>query len=93
MNSTQNIFNKITNADTAIRVDENINHNIFLGKDEKNRLIIFAVSSMEPFNIASSNLIEVQTGMRSDGQWVLSFILINQEYSDMFCHFCFFSFT
>lgn len=88
MNSTQNIFNKITNADTAIRVDENINHNIFLGKDEKNRLIIFAVSSMEPFNIASSNLIEVQTGMRSDGQWVLSFILINQEYSDMFCHFC-----
>lgn len=40
MNSTQNIFNKITNADTAIRVDENINHNIFLGKDEKNRLII-----------------------------------------------------
>lgn len=88
MNSAQNIFNKITNTDTAIRVDENINHNIFLGKDERNRLIIFAFSNMEPINIVSSNLIEVQTSVRSDGQWVLSFILINQEYSDMFCHFC-----
>ncbi len=88
MDRAQNIFNKITNTDAAIRVDENINHNIFLGKDEKNRLIIFAVSNMVPLNITSSNLIEVQTGLRSDGQWVLSFILINQDYSDMFCHFC-----
>lgn len=88
MDRAQNIFNKITNTDAAIRVDENINHNIFLGKDEKNRLIIFAVSNMVPLNITSSNLIEVQTGLRSDRQWVLSFILINQDYSDMFCHFC-----
>lgn len=88
MDNAQKIFNKITNTDAVIRVDENINHNIFLGKDEKNRLIIFAVSNMEPLNISSSNLIEVQTGLRSDKQWVLSFILINQDYSDMFCHFC-----
>lgn len=88
MYNAQNIFNKITNTDTAIRVDENINHNIFLGKDEKNRLIMFAISNLEPSNITSSNFIEIQTGLRSDGKWVLSFILTNSNYSDLFCHFC-----
>lgn len=88
MDNSADIFNKINNGSSAIRVHENINHNIFLGKDEKNRLIMFAISDLEPSNITSSNFIEIQTGLRSDGKWVLSFILTNSNYSDLFCHFC-----
>lgn len=36
MDNSADIFNKINNGSSAIRVHENINHNIFLGKDEKN---------------------------------------------------------
>ena len=60
MNSAQSIFDKIHDNAASIRYDENIPQDIFLGRDENNRLLMFAVSNIEPVNIISSNIIEVQ---------------------------------
>lgn len=88
MNSSQSIFNKIHDNAASIRYDENIPQDIFLGRDENNRLLMFAVSNIEPVNIVSSNLIEVQKGLRKDKLWTLSFILKDTAYTDLFCYFC-----
>lgn len=88
MINSLDIFNTIKFKDECVRVNESIDYDIFLGREENFRLIMFVLSNKKPSKIISSNLIEVQISIRNDGKWVLSFILKDEKYIDIFCHFC-----
>ena len=82
------IFNKIDGKDESMRIDPSIPLDIFLGRDEFARLLIFIISKNKPVKVTSSNLIEVEIGQREDKTWALSFILKDEQYADIFFHFC-----
>lgn len=85
---TKNIFDLTIGINSFRRVDEQHPLDIYLGKDVSARTAMLLVSKSVPMQIYSSHLIGISIGKREDGAWALSFSLLDNQYQDMFFHFC-----
>lgn len=85
---TKETFEFVQGIDSFRRVDENHPLDIYLGKDSSARTSMLLISKASPIQIYSSHLIGVSIGKRADGACALSFSLLDDQYQDMFFHFC-----
>lgn len=82
------MFDVAQGIDSFRRVDEEHPLDIYLGKDASARTSMLLISKSVPMQIYSSHLIGITIGKRTDGAWALSFSLLDNQYQDMFFHFC-----
>lgn len=82
------MFDVAQGIDSFRRVDEEHPLDIYLGKDASARTSMLLISKSVPMQIYSSHLIGITIGKRNDGAWALSFSLLDNQYQDMFFHFC-----
>ncbi len=81
-------FDIAQGIDSFRRVDEHHPLDIYLGKDSSARVSMLLISKVIPMQIYSSHIIGVSIGKRADGTYALSFSLLDNQYEDMFFHFC-----
>lgn len=84
----KDMFAVTQGIDSFRRVDEDHPLDIYLGRDTSARTSMLLISKSVPMQIYSSHLIGISTGKRVDGAWALSFCLLDNQYQDMFFHFC-----
>lgn len=82
------VFSETAGIDSFTRVDDSHILDLYLGKDQMSRNTLLLIACDEPTEIYSSQIITTQIGLRTDGEWALSFSLINEKFEDLFCHFC-----
>lgn len=82
------MFDVAQGIDSFRRVDKEHPLDIYLGKDASARTSMLLISKSVPMQIYSSHLIGITIGKRTDGAWALSFSLLDNQYQDMFFHFC-----
>ncbi len=85
---TKETFELAQGIDSFRRVDESHPLDIYLGKDSSARTSMLLISKVEPMQIYSSHIIGITIGKRADGAWALSFSLLDNQFQDMFFHFC-----
>ena len=89
MNAIVNeLFDIAQGIDSFRRVNEEHPLDIYLGKDASARSSMLLISKSEPMQIYSSRIIGISIGKRADSTWALSFSLLDNQYQDMFFHFC-----
>lgn len=68
----------------------NVEHilDLYTGYDEYGRKTLLLIAENTPLKMNSSNIIEVQIGLRQDTKWAISFILKDIAYLEMFECFC-----
>lgn len=81
-------FSQFKSADCFNRVDDNHILDLYIGLDNMYRYTLFLVSETKPEKIFSSQLINVQVGIRRDNKWGISFSLVDNQSEDIFFHFC-----
>lgn len=84
----KDMFAVTQGIDSFRRVDEDHPLDIYLGRDTSARTSMLLISKSVPMQIYSSHLIGISIGKRVDGAWALSFCLLDNQYQDMFFHFC-----
>ncbi len=82
------IFAISQEIDSFRRVDEDHPLDIYLGRDASARISMLLISKSVPMQIYSSHLIGISIGKRVDGACALSFSLLDNQYQDIFFHFC-----
>ena len=85
---SKKMFDVTQGIDSFRRVDEEHPLDIYLGKDASARTSMLLISKSIPMQIYSSHLIGIDIGKRTDGSWALSFSILDNQYQDMFFHFC-----
>lgn len=85
---TKETFELAQGIDSFRRVDESHPLDIYLGKDFSARTSMLLISKVEPMQIYSSHIIGITIGKRADGAWALSFSLLDNQFQDIFFHFC-----
>ena len=85
---SKKMFDVTQGIDSFRRVDEEHPLDIYLGKDASARTSLLLISKSVPMQIYSSHLFGIAIGKRTDGSWALSFSLLDNQYQDMFFHFC-----
>lgn len=70
------------------RVDDSHILDLYIGKDSFSQDTLLLISDTEPVNIFSAQIIQVNILKRNDGKWSLSFSLLDNNFEDLFCHFC-----
>jgi hypothetical protein len=78
----------ITGTDTFQRVDENHVLDLYIGRDSMSRCTLFLIADIEPMPIFSARIINVSVGLRHDNKWGILFSLVDNNFEDLFCHFC-----
>lgn len=86
--SLSNRFVDVSTADSFVRVDSNHKHNIYVGKNIKMQKTIVVIGEAESFLVKSTNSIDVNLNQRSDGNYALSFTLLDSYYESIFLKFC-----
>ena len=81
------IFSQGFQSGAFIRVGENRELSLFVGKDEKGNYAFDFRGSYLPVKIAQSDVITVQQG-KSGENYILRFSLSNNELLEYFCTFC-----
>lgn len=61
----------------------------YIGRDTNARYSLFCITKTEPTAVSSSKMMSVYIGQRRDGNYGITFSLNNNEYLDLFLHFCF----
>lgn len=82
------LFDSAQKGDFFTRIDSTHPIDIHIGRNDNYMYTMFIVSSYKPITLESSKIIDVFTGIRQDDNWGISFILIDNEYIEIFCHFC-----
>ena len=75
-------------VDTFSRVDSSHLLDIYIGIDQDAKKTLFILSDSEPPIVEPTKFINVRMGKRKDGRWGLSFTIADNQYVDMFLHFC-----
>lgn len=60
----------------------------YIGRDSSARYSLFCITETEPQMVASSHMIYVYVGRRKAGNYGITFSLLENEYLDLFLHFC-----
>lgn len=60
----------------------------YIGLDGRNRYSLFAITKNQPKSISSTKLMSVFVGERKDGNYGVTFSLIEKRNVDLFVHFC-----
>ena len=88
MADIKTIFGAINHLDTYQRVNSTHLLDLYVGIDDTARWTLLLISEYPPMKVASSRMILVKSGRRSDKKWSLSFSLVDDSYRDMFVLFC-----
>lgn len=88
INKLKEIINSINFSESFKRIDERHPLQLYIGRDEKNRITLLNISNDEPCKLNSTKMIEVFIGKRQDNKWATSFSLFDNEYEDQFLNFC-----
>ena len=88
MADIKTIFGAINHLDTYQRVNSTHLLELYVGNDDTARWTLLLISEYPPMKVASSRMILVKSGRRSDKKWSLSFSLVDDSYRDMFVLFC-----
>ena len=88
MADIKTIFGAINHLDTYQRVNSTHLLDLYVGNDDTARWTLLLISEYPPMKVASSRMILVKSGRRSDKKWSLSFSLVDDSYRDMFVLFC-----
>ena len=88
MAGIKTIFSTINHLDTYQRVNSTHLLDLYVGIDDTARWTLLLISEYPPMKVASSRMILVKSGRRSDKKWSLSFSLVDDSYRDMFVLFC-----
>lgn len=88
MADIKTIFGAINHLDTYQRVNSTHLLDLYVGNDDTARWTLLLISEYPPIKVASSRMILVKSGRRSDKKWSLSFSLVDDSYRDMFVLFC-----
>ncbi len=81
-------FEAIGGLDSFKRVNATHPLDLYIGRDHVARYTLLLISPAEPERLFSSQIIEVRAGYRTDNLWALSFSLADENFMDLFCHFC-----
>ena len=60
----------------------------YIGLDGRNRYSLFVITKTQPKNISSTKLMSVFVGERKDGNYGITFSLLEKRNLDLFTHFC-----
>lgn len=60
----------------------------YVGLDGRNRYSLFAITKTQPKNISETKLMSVFVGERRDGNYGITFSLLEKRNLDLFAHFC-----
>ena len=74
--------------DSFSRVDEVHPLDIYAGYDSMSRQTLLFITSLRPGDIKSSKIISASFGKRHDGKFSVSFSLMDNNFEDIFNHFC-----
>ena len=74
---------------TYQRVDSEHILDIFIGKENNSLKHLLLVSENEPIKIKSCKVLEIEKGIREDGQWATKIMLLNKEEDSVFISLCF----
>lgn len=86
-NKLLEIFSQGFQSGAFIRIGENPNISLYIGKDDKGNYAFDFRGVYMPVKIAPSDVIIVQQGKSGDG-YILRFSLANSELLEYFCTFC-----
>lgn len=82
-------WNSLTyNANAFVRIDASHPLDWYIGYENINQKVLLLVTEYESETLPSSKSIQVSSGKRIDGNWVLSFKLIRSEQEDVFIRLC-----
>ncbi|MCR2823319.1 PD-(D/E)XK motif protein [Lederbergia panacisoli] len=82
-------WNALTyNANAFVRIDASHSLEWYIGYENINQKVLLLVAEYESDTLPSSKSIQVSSGKRVDGNWVLSFKLIRAEQEDVFIRLC-----
>lgn len=85
---SRNVIKNLVGIDTFRRVSNLHPLDLYIGKDLSAKPTLLLISNIEPPHIFSSRLIAINSGIRSDSRWALSFSLNDTKFEDIFYHFC-----
>ena len=86
--SVKERLRNIVGIDTFQRVDELHILDLYLGRDSQARSTLYLVSDTEPIPIVSARIIHISVWQRNDTKWGIVFSLVDDNFEDLFCHFC-----
>ena len=89
MKSAKELFDEFSTVDSFRRVDPSHLLDLYCGYGQMHRYTLLLVSTTEPKCLISSKVIDVSMGRRAtDGKWALSFSLVDNDFKELFHHFC-----
>lgn len=84
----KNRFENLKDTDKYQRVDSSHPIPWYIGLDGRNRYSLFVITKTQPKNINSIKLMSVFVGERKDGNFGITFSLVDKTNLDLFIHFC-----
>ena len=88
MTDLKDVFSRVTQSKSFIRVDNVHPLDLYVGTDEMSRWTLLMLCNIKPRQLTSSRMIHAVLGQRPDGRWSVSLSLVKEEYRDMFVLFC-----
>ena len=88
MLNVKTCFFAAEHPDSFKRVDNEHPLDLYLGIDSMSRYTMLLITEHQPKKIDTSRYISVQTGLRGDKRFAISFSLVDNDYMDMFFWLC-----
>ena len=88
MKDLKSRFIELKDTDKYLRVASSHPIAWYVGLDGRNRYSLFAITKTQPKNISETKLMSVFVGERRDGNYGITFSLLEKRNLDLFAHFC-----
>lgn len=88
MERIRDIFLELRETDKYQRIDTANPVAWYIGLDGNNRYSLFAITESQPKHMSSSKVMNVFVGSRKDGDYGITFSLLEKKNLDIFAHFC-----
>lgn len=88
MEGLKDIFLELREIDKYQRVDTGNPVAWYVGLDGNNRYSLFAITETQPKQMSSSRVMNVFVGSRKDGDYGITFSLLEKKNLEIFAHFC-----
>lgn len=88
MNQIKDIFRELRECDQYQRVDIENPVAWYVGLDGNNRYSLFVITKTQPKYMSSTKVLNVFVGSRKDGDYGITFSLLEKKNLEIFAHFC-----
>ena len=88
MKQIKDIFRELRENDKYQRIDIGNPVAWYAGLDSNSRYSLFAITKTQPKYMSSTKVMDVFVGSRKDGNYGITFSLLEKKNLDLFAHFC-----